>query len=356
MFAERLKLARKKAGFSLRELAQELNGMVSAQAIGKYERDEMKPGSQVLIALSRALGEPVAFFLSPAEARLDKVDFRKAARTTARDRARVEGVVLDQVERYLLIERLLELPTAAWSAPIPLAHLHRLEDVEAIADAVRQAWKLGTDPIPDMTELLEEHGIKVLKLDLPERVSGLTCLARWPGSDAAVPVIVVNQANNLERRRLTLAHELAHRVTDEQSEVDIEAAAMRFAGAFLMPREHLLREVGRRRQTVSYRELMDLKQLYRVSASALLVRLSQIGVIDQPALQYVFRTIGRGWRREEPSPLQNKDAEAPKRFERLCYRALAEGRISLPKAAELLRVPMKQVAAEVRGPGAGHRQ
>ena len=35
MFSERLKLARKRSGLSLRALSSEMDGLVSAQAIGK---------------------------------------------------------------------------------------------------------------------------------------------------------------------------------------------------------------------------------------------------------------------------------------------------------------------------------
>ena len=41
MFSERLKLARKRSGLSLRALSSAMGGIVSAQAIGKYERAEM---------------------------------------------------------------------------------------------------------------------------------------------------------------------------------------------------------------------------------------------------------------------------------------------------------------------------
>ena len=56
MFSERLKLARKRSGFSLRDLSSHVDGMVSAQAIGKYERGEMMPSSSVAIGLAGALG------------------------------------------------------------------------------------------------------------------------------------------------------------------------------------------------------------------------------------------------------------------------------------------------------------
>ena len=119
-------------------------------------------------------------------------------------------------------------------------------------------------------------------------------------------MIVVNNQFSLERRRLTLAHEVAHRLidTDCLSDKDEEKAANLFAGAFLMPREHLLREVGKHRHALGYREVIDLKRLYRVSGLALLMRLRQLDVIDQSTLIYAFQTIARGWRTKEPEELE----------------------------------------------------
>ena len=55
MFSERLKLARERYGLSLRSLSLRLGGLVSARAIGKYERGELLPNSTVVIALAKAL-------------------------------------------------------------------------------------------------------------------------------------------------------------------------------------------------------------------------------------------------------------------------------------------------------------
>jgi Zn-dependent peptidase ImmA (M78 family) len=211
-----------------------------------------------------------------------------------------------------------------------------------------------------MTELLEEKGLKVLTIVLPGRVSGFTCLVERPGGQAELPVIVVNNQFSLERRRLTLAHELAHRLvdTDSLSDKDKEKAATVFAGAFLMPREHLLREAGKCRNALGYTELIDLKRLYRVSGAALLMRLRQLDIISKSTLIYAFQSIARDWRTKEPeeleSPQKRGHEECARRFERLCYRALSEGMISLTKAAELLRLPVPEVEAGLKGPQAVH--
>lgn len=363
MNGERIKLARKKAGLSLRGLADKMRGLVSAQAIGKYERGEMSPGSDVLIAMSKALGVSQSYLLAAQGVQLGAVEFRTKANTGAKDRARVETEVIEWVERYLQIEDILELDSAAWECPEGMpSTLRSLEDAEELANRLREKWRLGIDPIPNMTELLEEKGIKVLLAVLPEKVSGLTCFVERPHRNDVrpVPVIVVNRTNSLERRRLTMAHELGHRVIAADSEGDIEKLCTRFAGAFLVNKEHLLKEFGERRSAFGVSEVLGLKRIYRVSAASFLMRLEQVGVLDRATIEYAFRTFARSWRGKdgEPDPLFI-DGEQARRFERLVYRAAAEDMISLPKAVELLRVPLVEVEKGLKGPAeahANHRQ
>lgn len=364
MFGDRLKLARKKSGYSLRGLAVALNGMVSAQAIGRYERGEMMPGSDVLSALAKTLGVSLEYLLSDQVLELEGVEYRKLASTSAGERARVEAEVIDHLQRYLAIEEILELDSADWRVP-PCGNrfVGEENEGEVLADDLRKEWELGIDPIPNMTSLLEDRGIKVLLMALPGRVSGLTCLVRRPRRKKSLPVIVINRGVTLERRRLTLAHELGHRLMDERSTVDHEKAATIFAGAFLAPRAHLVREIGQHRKGLGYQELIQLKRMYRVSAATLLVRLRQVGVIDESTLAYAFQTFARGWRANEPEPLEVGDEkgkhELPRRFERLCYWALAERLISPGKASELLQQPLAQIEIDMKGPAAAdahHRQ
>jgi Zn-dependent peptidase ImmA (M78 family)/DNA-binding XRE family transcriptional regulator len=354
MFGDRLRLARKRLGLSLRGLAARLKGAVSAQSLGKYERGEMKPGSDTLVALSQALELPISYFMSPLQVELAGLEFRKKAGTTVKDRARVEAEVVDQVERYLTIEQVLGLESADWNNPLSSKkRITALEQAEELADEVREKWQLGRDPIPNMTELLELHGIKVLLLPLPESVHGLTCLVRRPGH-RDVPCIVINRNDTLERRRLTLAHELCHLLADPTSPVDLEKAANRFGGAFLMPANELRQEAGYQRHAVAYEEVVRLKHVYRVAAAAMLVRFEQLGIISEMVMVRIFQTVGRGWRREEPAPLEpagrRGQMEVPERFERLCYRALAEKLVSLPKAAELLQRPAGDIKSGAKGP------
>jgi Zn-dependent peptidase ImmA (M78 family) len=345
----RLKLARAAAGLSLREFEARLEGLVSAQAIGKYERDEMMPSSTVLIALARALDVSEEHLLNPSEVELVGVEFRKQKLTTVKDDATVRARILSEVERYLDIERILHLDSSQVDLPRRRS-VRTLEGIETAAHDLRERWKLGHDAIPNLCEFLEEKGIKICAIDLPGKVSGVQALVRTAGG-APLPVIVVNANHPGERQRFTIAHELGHLYLSPAESLDVESACHRFAGAFLVPREVLLREVGRHRRSISVRELLALKQLFGVSAQAIAYRCKDLEIISPAALSSIFRLFNaRGWRVNEPLSFP---PERPPRFERLCIRALAEGLISEAKASELLQTPVREVGEMLDTPPEG---
>ena len=79
-----------------------------------------------------------------------------------------------------------------------------------------------------------------------------------------------------------------------------------------------------------------------------------MNAISKSTLTYAYQTIARGWRTTEPEELDRVDErgqlERPARFERLCYRTVAEGLISLAIATELLRTPLPELEAGLKGP------
>ena len=346
----RLQLARSAAGMSLRALEDRIDKLVTAQAIGKYERGEANPGSKVLLALSRALDVSVDYLLADDDLVLEDVEFRKKTGIGQKAKARVEATILTQLERYLAVEELLGLSSVDWDRP--LAAPYPVGDVaggDLAARSLRNAWGLGLDPIPNMVELLEERGVKVLTMDV-DGIDGLTARVERRGHRAA-PVVVVNPTHTAERQRFTLGHELAHLVMQVAPKQDEEAAAHRFAGAFLIPAEVLWAEVGKRGTAVSIGELAEAKGLFGVSAQALTHRCMDLGILGPTLHDSLFAEFKhRGWLAppyNEPSSLSK---ETPKRFERLCLRALAEDAISESRAAELLAVSVHELGERMDMP------
>jgi len=344
MIGGRLKVARAATGLSLRELEAKIDRAVSAQAIGKYERDEAMPGSTTLIAIARALDVTVDYLLSHDDIVLEQVEFRKKAIAARKAEARVKARLLRDLERYLAVEELLGLPTVNWDRPREVPYpVGNVAEADRAARSLRDAWGLGANPIPNMVELLEDRGIKVLPMDVDDDIDGLTAQVSRQGGPPA-PVVVVNSLHTGERQRFTAAHELGYLVLGVSPKIDEERAAYRFGGAFLMPAEVLWSEIGKHRSSVSIGELVDLKRLFGASVQAVVHRCRDLSIIGPTLYSDLFAEFKRrGWRHapyEEPAPLE---AEKSTRFERLCLRALAEDFVSESRAAELLGISVRQL-------------
>lgn len=352
MIGQRLRIARAAANLSLRDLSTQIDGLVTAQAIGKYERNEDMPRSGVLLALADALNVTEEYLLSDEELVLEGVEFRKKPNTTAREEAAIEANSIHLLERYLAIEDLLHLKSVDWEKPRSAPHpVSDIRDAEDAARSVREDWGLGNDPIPQLAELLEERGIKVLSLAL-QNIDGLAAKVRRKGHTAARVVVVKCDAWS-ERKRFTLAHELGHMVIDpapRMSDGEIEKAAHRFAGAFLIPADTLRAEMGSNRSSVSIGELVGLKDRFGVSIQAIAYRCKDLGILSQSAFVRLFKLFNRhGWRKPpyaEPKAIP-PEREEPRRFERLCYRALSENLIGEPRAAELLGISVRELGARL---------
>lgn len=352
MIGQRLKIARAAAGHSLRDLEAAIGNLVTAQAIGKYERDEDMPSSGVLSALARALSVSEDYLLATDEMVLDGVEFRKRGISSKREEAFVEGRALHLLERYLTVEDALRLASVVWDRPPEVPYpIKDMADVDTAARAIRTHWGLGIDPIPNLSELLEERGIKVLSVDLTD-IDGLTANVKRKNCEP-VPVIVIRANTWAERKRFTLAHELGHMLMQVGPGVDAEKAANRFAGAFLMPAEALWREIGKDRTAISFGELAQLKELFGASFQAITYRCYDLGILNQAAYKRLFQAFNeQGWRKDpfkEPGALA-PEKEQPQRMERLTFRALAEQLISESKAAEILGMSVRELTRRMDRP------
>ena len=350
MIGRRIRLARSASGLSLRGLEAAIGNRVTAQAISKYERDETVPGSAVMIALANALGVTVDYLVGEQEVALEGVEFQRAI-TSKREEAQVEAKVLGMLERYLAVEELLGLPSVEWDkpreAPFPVAV--SVVEADRGARALRAHWGLGIEPIPNLVQVLEARGVKVLATEL-SGTDGLMAHVRR-ASGHPVPVVVVNSEACAARRRLAIAHELGHLLLSPTRKVAAEDAANRFAGALLMPEEALWAEVGKRHISVGLGELFSLKLVFGVSVQALADRCRDLGIFGPALHKRLSQEFDRrGWHTPFEEPLSHRDGERPQRFERLCLRALAEGAVSEPKAAELLNVSVHELNRRMDGP------
>lgn len=324
----RIKMARTAAGLSLRALAEKAG--VSAMAISKYENGKDIPRSGVLIRLSEALGVSVDYFFRTVEVKLSMPVYRNHEALPKKEEREIHEQIRDLIERYLEVE---EIVGDRQQFRMPVKEKRRvatLNDAELVAQHVRSLWKLGTDPIENVIDIFEQNGIKVGEIDGTENFDALTF-----SLDEKTPVIVVKKNVVGDRQRFSLAHELGHIVMLLESGIDPEAAAHRFAGAFLAPGPGVLADLGSKRKMLDVYELHLLKHKYGISMQALIYRARDLHIISTAKLDQMFQMFkDNGWRENEPG--DHLKPESPSRMKRLIFRALSEKKITRSRAAELI--------------------
>lgn len=336
MINDQIRRARLLRGLSLVEVAQRM-GDITKQALSKFETGLAVPNSTRLLQLARALEVKPEYFFRSDRVQLAPLEFRKLARMTKKLELQIEERVRDVLERYIGLEQCFgpdDTAQVPLQAPRAFA-VSNAEEAEHAAEQLRAQWAIGGDAIAHLTELLEDHGIKVALLEHVDGFDG-ACAATH---DERHVLIALNRERPGERLRFTAAHELGHWVMQLPSampEKEQESCCHRFAGALLYPRQRVAADFGTHlRHRVLPIELLNAKRRYGISMGAALRRLKDLHLISDPGYQSMNLLFSsKGWRREEPEPLQ---AEQPRRFESMVYRALATDLISPTRAAEFLQ-------------------
>jgi Zn-dependent peptidase ImmA (M78 family)/transcriptional regulator with XRE-family HTH domain len=342
-FGTRLKLARKMAGFSLQELADALENKVTKQSLNKYEMGLMNPSGDVMVAISGTLKVKPDYFLKRKQIELGEILFRKKASLPKRNEESIVEKVRDYVERYLEIENIVGV-NVEFKNPLKNYTISTKKEVELAAIKLRKEWDLGTDPIPNIIEMLELKGIKVLLMDEVDEIDGLAVF-----TSTKIPIVMVNTRNKpIERIRFTIIHELAHLLLNLEKTVldnprEVEIYCHLFSSCFLLPSEMLIKLIGSTKRNYIYiNEIISIKEYFGISLRAIVHRLRELEIIVDSYYQrwmiYMSKTFGQ---KEEPG--KYKGEEKSRNFDQLVNRALAEELISLSKAAAIWNISINEL-------------
>lgn len=291
--ASRLALARRRCGWTKRELAEAVD--LSERTITAYESGEWEPNEAHLAAIAQALGFPIKFFhrSDPNSIPVGSVSFRSLSRMTAsqRDRAIAGGELALELSSW--VETRFQLP----NPDIP--DLRPVQDPEAAAMALRGRWGLGDHPISNMVRLLESKGVRVFSL--AEQGQEVDAFSFWRNDK---PFIFLNTVKTAERSRFDAAHELGHLVLHRHGAPNgrpAEKEADAFASAFLMPRSSILAYAPR---VPTLSKLIQAKRHWKVAVSALAYRMHKIGMIsDWHYRNLVIEIQQKGLTKGEPESI-----------------------------------------------------
>lgn len=335
VFGNKLVSARKMAGMSLQDLETKLEKVVSRQALHKYEQGKMKPDSQVLIALSNVLNVPVDYFYSvpTVSIELKNISYRKySSKISKTKQVSVEEKAKEYCERYLELEHLID-PSEKSEYFIYDKLIVNFDDAETAAKKLREVWKLGYDPIPDVVEMLEDKGYKVIELDAPDGFDGMK--ADVDSKKIIVLKKSVRDGEDVVRKRFTALHELAHhslKFSTKLTDREEENLCHTFASAVLYPADMAKKELSKDRFHFYQNELVLIKERWGISFPAVFSRALHLGIITN----FIYRRFNIGYRERglhlnEPGKFMSK--EKPVRLERLIYKGLSKEIISVNEAA-----------------------
>jgi XRE family transcriptional regulator, fatty acid utilization regulator len=343
----RLKALRDGRGVSQDALAAAL-GLNDRQSVAAIEAGERRIRPDELVRAAEALGVDVDTFLDPFRL---VGEGRFSFRTKEAD-PDVLAAFEERAGRWIATYR--ELGRQTGSEPrrlgtrLELTERSSFEEAADTAEYLWARWNLGDVPAARLEEALErELGILVLYVDAPESISGAA--SYLPGQHT----ILVNRRESPGRRSYDLAHELFHLLTwdampprrVEPWEVKgtkgnrVERLAENFAAALLMPSRVLAARWSARGEEELPRWIARTAAELRVSVSALGWRLVNLGHLSRAEMDALPAKPAVRPRTEAPPLLFSRP------FVARLSDAVADGRLSLRRAAALVELPPEEVAA-----------
>lgn len=296
----RIRLARERQGISKTALSAILG--VTTRNLQTYETNGA-PASRAQ-DLARVLHVAPEFFSRPDLAAVcaEQGFFRARRRATAAQLGSARAAASIGAELYDWIASRFVLP------PVVVPDLDEQEP-ESAAAALRAVWGRGEQPLPNLVQLSEAHGVRVMSL--PTDAETVDAFSLWLDD---VPYVFLATTKTAERSRFDLAHELGHLTMHSRTPVHagsdgvtgrrLEQEADTFASALLMPRRDLLAHVGRE---PAVPQILRVRNYYKVSAMATTRRLYDIGrLTDWSYRQNCVQLTQRGFRTGEPGGISRE--------------------------------------------------
>lgn len=234
-----LTLARQVRRKSQLDLVELLGGRVTQGTLSKIEHGRIQPDEDLVVAFSQSLKLRRSFFFDGSYLREPAVSYhRKRQKLSATDLSMLYG--LAEVYRLNLRKCLRDVEIENKLPPLPAidpdAYGRRIEEV---AVAVRQRWQMPRGPVQNLTKLVEDAGLIVIRFEFGTPLIDGFC--QQP-CDGLPPIVFLNSEQPKDRWRFSLAHEVAHLVMHQTPHPEQEIEANRFAAELLMPEREIVHD------------------------------------------------------------------------------------------------------------------
>ncbi|CPR89603.1 helix-turn-helix domain-containing protein [Lactobacillus crispatus] len=300
---KRLKEARLFNHLTMSALADQIG--VSKQAISKYEHNKIEISSAVFQKIVQVLNFPLYFFTD-----FEKVPYQDdgtfyRSRLTATQSEKQPSKTYKKAAAYLrdYFENYIDFPELD-------TKLELEESPENAANELRRIWNLDDQPISDIVDLMERHGLIIVNVDFNSNKIDARSGYVEIGEKQYYIVLVNGKKQNFFRDQFTLAHELGHYAMHAklyypqedllgQDYRTIENEANQFASAFLMPKESFESDLTKN-GFINIDTFINLKSKWNVSIAAMVHRAHDLQLIDDKEYIKLQKQISyRGWRTKE---------------------------------------------------------
>lgn len=365
---QRLREAREIAGYTQEDVALALG--VNRVVVSYWETGSRRPSDGQLLALSRVLGFDIERLLSDEPLEVSGATDRMLFRGAEKELPAPARRGLREFQRFLdgftaLAEALQAEMHSMRQSPFTSGEgFDGVEDARRKAEQVRAALRAGMGPI-DVDDACAMLGVTVFKAPLGQHLSSTISGAFFSHAGMGF-ALLVNAQMTPGRRRFTAAHELGHALFHDANKFVLsfpgrkdkrERFADAFAGEFLMPAEGMRRvmeEHGLGKRITDPADAIFLQRYYKVSYPTALVRLRQAKYLsfdDYERFKSVrpvayARALGYEIAPEEfgQDPEDWQLRRYPSKFLRLLRRAVQQGHMSVPSAAEFTGVSIPEMA------------
>ncbi len=251
-------------------------------AISRLEKGDRKLNVTELVEIARALGKPLAYFVTdPVPAAVS----RRTDGAHAHASTRALEVDLSQFAadvRALMAMNLVEPVQRDAGAGVPRSH----SAAENAAARIRRQLGADSGPIDDLGRACERLGLYVFGSPLGDGGPDGACV-EVSGEPATLGAAVINSNAPSGRRRMTLAHELGHwqfgDAYDSEASTKSEQMINSFAIHFLAPRAGVRQVWNAHAERPDRDKALIVGAAFRLSWSATIGQLSNIGLISQEA-------------------------------------------------------------------------
>lgn len=340
-------------GYSRKQLSEKLN--VTEQAIWQYENNYTSPKMQIVNDLKSIFSVKSKFFyqkdildryLEPESIPVMNIAYRsKVMNVISKTQAEAKHVeYLDSFVNYLTAYLTLPTQKIIQIRDEVINYLNtstddREKQINKIAKLTRDKLGFRNDTNDDLMFLIEKSGVFIFEKPIGEEIDAYSL---WTKQDRPF-IILGNLKRSAVRRNFDIAHELGHLLLHYKVEFTnlnrkehkaIENEANLFAGAFLLPEESFLEDLGTIARVTNPDSYIDLKKKWKTSLQVLGYRAANLGILDSKKHRNFYAALHRkGYLKREPLD-ESLSIQKPQKIKSIIDLVAKKGLIDIRKMME----------------------